>query len=115
LLLAELRKTPGGKLQVTGEHAGFHFVLWLPAECSEQQVVDHLRRQGIFVEGLCEFARAIHMPPAIVVGYASLRYERISQTARAIADALAAEKGISLASLEIAPRDASLAKHSLPT
>jgi GntR family transcriptional regulator / MocR family aminotransferase len=115
LLLAELRKTPGGKLQVTGEHAGFHFVLWLPAECSEQQVVDHLRRQGIFVEGLCEFARAIHMPAAIVVGYASLRYERISQTARAIADALAAEKGISLASLEIAPRDASLAKHSLPT
>jgi GntR family transcriptional regulator / MocR family aminotransferase len=114
LLLAELRKTLGGKLKVTGEHAGFHFVLWLPAGCDEQQVVDHLRRQGIFVEGLGEFARAHQMPPAIVVGYASLHHEWILQTARAIADALAATSGNSLISPEIAKRDTPPTKHSLP-
>jgi len=31
-----------------------------------------------------KFARAVDMPPAIVVGYASLHHERILQTARAI-------------------------------
>jgi GntR family transcriptional regulator/MocR family aminotransferase len=112
LLLAELRKALGDKLKVTGEHAGFHFVLWLPAGCDEKQVVERLWHQGVYVEGLGEFARAVHMPPALVVGYASLHHERILQTARAIADALAAANGISLISREIAPRDASLVKHS---
>jgi GntR family transcriptional regulator / MocR family aminotransferase len=97
-----LRKALGGKLRVTGEHAGFHFVLGLPPGCSEQQVVDHLRRQGIFVEGLSEFARAHQMPPAIVVGYASLYHERVLRTAQAIADVLSVDKGLSLISPEIA-------------
>jgi GntR family transcriptional regulator / MocR family aminotransferase len=114
LLLAELRKALGDKLKVTGEHAGFHFVLWLPAGCDEKQVVERLWCQGVYLEGLGEFARAVRMPPAIVVGYASLHHERILQTARAIADALAAANGTSLVSPEIAPQDTSLAKHSLP-
>lgn len=114
LLLAELRNALGDRFTVTGEHAGFHFVLWLPAGSNEIRIVDRLRRQGMLVEGLGEFARAHQMPPAIVVGYASLHQERILQTARAIADALAAESGISLISPEITPREASLAKHSSP-
>jgi GntR family transcriptional regulator / MocR family aminotransferase len=114
LLLAELRKALGDKLKVTGEQAGFHFVLWLPVECDEKQVVERLRRQEVYVEGLGEFARAVHMPPAIVVGYASLDDERILRTARAIADALVAENGTSLISPEIALQDTSRAKHSLP-
>jgi hypothetical protein len=68
----------------------------------------------MLVEGLGEFARAVRMPPAIVVGYASLHHERILQTARAIADALAAASGSSLISPEIAPRDTPLARYSLP-
>ena len=114
LLLAELRKALGDKLKVTGEHAGFHFVLWLPAGCDEKRIVDHLRHQGMFVEGLGEFARTYQMPPAIVIGYASLHHEQILQTARAIADALAAASGISLILPEIAPRDGSAARPSLP-
>jgi GntR family transcriptional regulator / MocR family aminotransferase len=112
LLLAELRNALGDTFAVTGEHAGFHFVLWLPPGYDEIRIVDRLRRQGMLVEGLGEFARAHQMPPAIVVGYASLHQERILQTARAIADALAAENGISLISPEITPREASLAKQS---
>jgi GntR family transcriptional regulator/MocR family aminotransferase len=77
LLLAELRKALGDKLKVSGEHAGFHFVLRLPAGCDKKRIVDHLRRLGMLVEGLGEFARARQMPPAIVVGYASLHHERI--------------------------------------
>ena len=105
LLLTELRKALGDKLNVTGQHAGFHFVLWLPAGCDEKQVVERLWLQGVHVEGLGEFARSVEMPPAIIVGYASLHRERILQTARAIADALAAATGISLISPEIAPLD----------
>jgi GntR family transcriptional regulator/MocR family aminotransferase len=115
LLLAELRKALGDKLKVTGEQAGFHFVLWLSAACGEKQVVEHLRRQDVYVEGLGEFAREVRMPSAIVVGYASLHHERILQTARAIADALATANAKSLISPEIAARDASLSKDSLAT
>jgi GntR family transcriptional regulator/MocR family aminotransferase len=101
VLLSELGNALGCKLKITGEHAGFHFVLWLPANSDEKRIVDHLRRQGVFVEGLGEFARAHQMPPAIVVGYASLHHERILQTARAIAEALAAANGVSLISPEM--------------
>ena len=87
MLLAELRNALGEKLKISGEHAGFHFILWLPAESDEGHLVDGLRRQGVYVEGLNEFASARRLPPAVVVGYASLRCERISETARLIADA----------------------------
>jgi GntR family transcriptional regulator/MocR family aminotransferase len=90
LLLTQLHRTLCDKLRVTGEHAGFHFVLWLTAESDERRVVDHMRRRGLFVEGLSEFMRERQMPPAIVVGFASLNRERILQMGRAIADALAA-------------------------
>jgi GntR family transcriptional regulator/MocR family aminotransferase len=115
VLLAELGKALGDKFKVSGEHAGFHFVLWLSAACDEKQVVEHLRRQDVYVEGLGEFAREVRMPPAIVVGYASLHHERILQTARAIADPLATANTKSLISPEIAARDASLSKDSLAT
>ena len=113
LLLTELRKALGDKLKVSGEHAGFHFVLWLPAGCDEKQVVERLWRQDVYVEGLGEFARKVHMPPAIVVGYASLHHERILRTAQALADALAAADGMSLISREIVSREVSLANHSI--
>jgi len=87
MLLAELRNALGEKLKISGEHAGFHFILWLPAESDEGHLVDGLRRQGVYVEGLNEFASARRLPPAVVVGYASLRWEGISETARLIADA----------------------------
>jgi len=87
-LLAELRHALGEKLRISGEHAGFHFILWLPAESDEGHLVDCLRRDGVYVEGLNEFARGRRCPPALVVGYASLRYDRISDTARCIANAL---------------------------
>jgi GntR family transcriptional regulator / MocR family aminotransferase len=91
VLLTELGKALGDKLKMMGEHAGFHFVLWLPAESDEKQIVDSLRCQGVYVEGLSEFTRIHRMPPAIVIGYASLRYERILETARLVAKALSTE------------------------
>jgi GntR family transcriptional regulator/MocR family aminotransferase len=114
LLLAELRKALGDKLKVVGEHAGFHFVLWLPAGCNEKRIVDRLRHQGLFVEGLSEFVREHEMPPAIVVGYASVHHEQILQMGRALADALAPANGLSIVSLETASRGASPASHSSP-
>jgi len=113
MFLAELGKALGKELKITGEHAGFHFILWLAAESDEKRIVDRLLRQGVYVEGLGEFAGTHHMPRALVVGYASLRYEQIPVTARLIADALLAENRIS--SSEITSRKAPRASRSSRT
>ncbi|AJP56570.1 hypothetical protein UC34_05290 [Pandoraea vervacti] len=93
LLLDRLRERLPTLCRVTGEHAGFHFVLWLPPQIDEAALVAALREQGVFVEGLGEFARAQTLAPALVLGYAALDDGRLPDIATRIADAIAAAAG----------------------
>ncbi|ODP33664.1 PLP-dependent aminotransferase family protein [Pandoraea sp. ISTKB] len=88
LLLETLRARMVTPCRVTGEHAGFHFVLWLPTPMDEAALVATLREQGVFVEGLREFTRAQAMPPALVLGYAALEEARLPEIATRIALAI---------------------------
>lgn len=90
LLLDGLRSRMTPPCRVTGEHAGFHFVLWLPLQVDEAALVATLREQGVFVEGLGEFTRSQAVAPALVLGYAALDDARLPEIAARIADAIAA-------------------------
>lgn len=72
---------------MNGEHAGFHFVLWLPPQMDEAALVAALREAGVFVEGLREFTRSslAASASALVVGYAALDDARLLQIATRIA------------------------------
>ncbi|WP_347556855.1 PLP-dependent aminotransferase family protein [Robbsia sp. KACC 23696] len=87
-LLSALRTTSAGTLAVTGEQAGFHVVLWLPQHVDERVTVDTVLARGVHVEGLATFSHEHAMPPAIVVGYASLDHDGIANAARVIGDAV---------------------------
>ncbi|MBN4667333.1 PLP-dependent aminotransferase family protein [Pandoraea nosoerga] len=88
LLLDTLRATMTAPCRITGEHAGFHCVLWLPAHVDEAALVAALRERDVYVEGLAEFARARAMPPALVLGYAALDDARLPAIATQIAAAV---------------------------
>lgn len=85
LMLDTLRANLRTPCHVTGEHAGFHFVLSLPPQIDETQIVDALRAQGVFVEGLGEFARAQRMAPGLVLGYAAFDDARVIEVAKQVA------------------------------
>ncbi|VVD86563.1 HTH-type transcriptional regulatory protein GabR [Pandoraea iniqua] len=85
LMLDTLRANLRTPCHVSGEHAGFHFVLWLPQQIDETQIVDALRAQGVFVEGLGEFARAQRMAPGLVLGYAAFDDARVIEVAKQVA------------------------------
>ncbi|AKM31336.1 hypothetical protein AB870_16260 [Pandoraea faecigallinarum] len=91
LLLEALRERLPAPCRVSGEHAGFHFVLWLPSRTDEAALVATLRERGVFVEGLAEFRResARAQPPALVLGYAALDDTRLPEIATRIAAAVA--------------------------
>ncbi|VVE77882.1 MocR-like pyridoxine biosynthesis transcription factor PdxR [Pandoraea sputorum] len=93
LLLETLRARMTAPCRITGDHAGFHCVLWLPSQVDEAALVETLRAQGVFVEGLKEFTReftrAQTVPPALVLGYAALDDARLPEIATCIATCIA--------------------------
>ncbi|WP_353190727.1 PLP-dependent aminotransferase family protein [Pandoraea pnomenusa] len=90
LLLDALRARLPVPCRITGEHAGFHCVLWLPPHADEAALVATLRDQGVFVEGLGEFTRSQATGPGLVLGYAALDDARLPEIATRIATAIAA-------------------------
>ncbi|VVE48827.1 HTH-type transcriptional regulatory protein GabR [Pandoraea pneumonica] len=88
LMLDTLRAQLRVPCRVTGEHAGFHFVLWLPSRVDERQTVAILRAQGVFVEGLGEFSRAQRMVPGLVLGYAAFDDARVVEVATQVASVI---------------------------
>ena len=56
--LQALRQAVGADaLRVSGEHAGFHLLWWLPPGWDARQVVEAGRKAGVGVQDVAEFAR----------------------------------------------------------
>ncbi|MDR3383162.1 MocR-like pyridoxine biosynthesis transcription factor PdxR [Cupriavidus basilensis] len=90
IVLAELRAVLGERLRVSGEHAGFHFVLWLPDGISEHDVVQACAGAKLTLQGLGEFCRERAMPPALVIGYAAAQDDVLRDAASRLAREIAA-------------------------
>lgn len=90
IVLAELRAALGERLRVSGEHAGFHFVLWLPDGISEHDVVQARAGANLTLQSLGEFCRERAMPPALVIGYAAAQDDVLRDAAKRLAQEIAA-------------------------
>ncbi|OXJ30834.1 GntR family transcriptional regulator [Burkholderia sp. HI2714] len=72
LVLDQLAKHAGGRYTVSGEHAGFHFVLWLPPGMDDATYVAQARADGVELQPIRGFCRSARCDAGVVVGYAAL-------------------------------------------
>ncbi|MGC3024820.1 PLP-dependent aminotransferase family protein [Burkholderia sp. DN3021] len=72
IVLDQLAKHAGGQYTVSGEHAGFHFVLWLPPGMDDASYVAQARAAGIALQTIHGFCRSAECEAGVVVGYSAL-------------------------------------------
>ncbi|MBW5806447.1 aminotransferase class I/II-fold pyridoxal phosphate-dependent enzyme [Burkholderia sp. COPS] len=72
IVLDQLAKHAGGRYTVSGEHAGFHFVLWLPPGMDDATYVAQARAAGIELQPVRGFCRSARCAAGVVVGYSAL-------------------------------------------
>ena len=74
---------------VSGEHAGFHFVLWLPPGIKEAAYVSQARAAGIELQPIHGFCRSARCEAGVVVGYSALTAAHARHGGRLLAKLLA--------------------------
>lgn len=82
LLIDQLRQHTSRPFRVSGQQAGFHFILWLPKDCDDQDFCVRAQRVGIRLQTVASFCHSVKLPPAVVIGYAALSPEKIRYAAR---------------------------------
>lgn len=87
-LLAELASAAPG-CRVSGEHAGFHLTLWLPAGCDEARLLARGQAAGLDLYPLSQACHGTRLPPALILGYAALAPAQVRQAARVLVGLLA--------------------------
>ncbi len=71
--LRALRQAVGSdELRVSGEHAGFHLLWWLPPGWDMAQAVAAARAAGVGMQPVADFCRRVDLPPGVVVGYSAV-------------------------------------------
>ncbi|MBJ9595047.1 MocR-like pyridoxine biosynthesis transcription factor PdxR [Burkholderia seminalis] len=90
IVLEQLAKHAGGRFGVSGEHAGFHFVLWLPPGTDDATVVARARAAGIALQPIREFCRSARREAGVVVGYSALTAAHARHGGRILGQLLAA-------------------------
>lgn len=79
-VMHELAQAMGNApLRVSGEHAGFHLLWWLPADVDMAGIQARARAMGIAVLPLSDFCRRVALPPGLVIGYSGLSEPEIAQ------------------------------------
>ncbi|RQS23263.1 PLP-dependent aminotransferase family protein [Burkholderia sp. Bp8998] len=72
IVLDQLATHAGGPFTVSGEHAGFHFVLWLPPGTDDAAYVARTHAAGVALQTIRGFCRSTRCEPGVVVGYSAL-------------------------------------------
>ncbi|VWC34594.1 GntR family transcriptional regulator [Burkholderia aenigmatica] len=72
IVLDQLAKHAAGRYTVSGEHAGFHFVLWLPPGLDDATYVAQAQAAGVELQPIRGFCRSARCDAGVVVGYAAL-------------------------------------------
>ncbi|KWK25309.1 GntR family transcriptional regulator [Burkholderia stagnalis] len=72
IVLEQLAKHGSGQYTVSGEHAGFHFVLWLPPGMDDAPYVANAHAAGVSLQPIRGFCRSAELAAGIIVGYSAL-------------------------------------------
>lgn len=73
-----------GRLHVTGEQAGFHFVWWLPPEIDLAAFRGRAAESGLHFQAVADFCKRVVLPAGLVIGYAALEDEALGRHAEAL-------------------------------
>lgn len=88
VLLGAIGRYIGDRVQVTGEGAGAHVVLWPVGQESEEQVIARARSQGVGVYGLSGYYLRPARRPGLLLGYSRLTALQIRDGIRRLASIL---------------------------
>jgi len=88
VLMAALRRHLP-RLRVFGIAAGLHLMLELPAGADEREVSAAAAALSVGVNGTREYCARLKAPPALIVGYGSVRDSAIAEGIRRLATAIA--------------------------
>ncbi|AJW95291.1 aminotransferase class I and II family protein [Burkholderia gladioli] len=88
-VLERLAAGAAGRYAISGEQAGFHFMLWLDPGSDEAAFVAAAAAAGIALQPLGMFCREARLPPAVLVGYTALTLAQARHAGRALAQVLA--------------------------
>ena len=69
---------------VSGQQAGLHFVLWLPADEEEGAFCRRAAEAGLTLQPLGKFCVQVSLPPAVIIGYTALTLAQIRFHGRAL-------------------------------
>ncbi|AOJ34874.1 PLP-dependent aminotransferase family protein [Burkholderia metallica] len=89
IVLDQLAKHALGRYAVSGEHAGFHFVLWLPPGMDDATYVAQARAAGVELQPIRAFCRSARCEAGVVVGYSALTAAHARHGGRLLAKLLA--------------------------
>ncbi len=77
---------------VSGQQAGLHFVLWLPAGVTEQDLCSRAAAVGLTLQPLRKFCLDAELPPAVIIGYTALTLAQIRFHGRVLRQLLIAAR-----------------------
>ena len=80
----------GGVCAISGQQAGLHFVLWLPAGVEEAEFCARAALAGLTLQPLGKFCVEARLPPAVIIGYTALTLAQIRFHGRVLTQLLIA-------------------------
>ncbi len=87
-LLEALRRHVGDRVEVSGDGAGAHVVLWLDGRRSEAAVVAAAAARGVGVYGIAPYFATQPSRPGIILGYSRMRVADIREGVKRLAGVL---------------------------
>ncbi|GAB7529977.1 PLP-dependent aminotransferase family protein [Pseudomonas sp. 3A(2025)] len=88
IVLDTLKAEAPGCYRISGEHAGFHLILWLSPQHDEQTLIDAAGKAGLRLQPLRQSCRQIQLEPAFVLGFAALTRAQARNAARTLGQLL---------------------------
>lgn len=85
VVLDTLTAEAPGRFRVSGEHAGFHLVLWPSPDQQENRLIEEGRKLGLHLQPLRQSCHQVTLAPAFVLGFAALSRAQARHAARQLA------------------------------
>lgn len=72
IVLETLESEAPGRYRISGDHAGFHLILWPLAGQDESKLIKGAEKLGLILQSLRQSCHRINLEPAFVLGFAAL-------------------------------------------
>ncbi|KRW65264.1 hypothetical protein AO735_09220 [Pseudomonas sp. TTU2014-096BSC] len=83
-----LTKAAAGRFRISGEHAGFHLILWLTPGQNQHRLIGTAKQAGMLLDTLSQYCHQHQLNPALVLGFAALTHAQARTASRNLAELL---------------------------